>query len=151
MRDISGVEFDAAQFDGQGTSNRQFGQMGHVQQNFHPNQQYAQQLDDSYDEEDQSSSGRELEEGELNSAQKQKLKRDLLMMGYDEDEEFGDDINEQQLKSLVHDPAMVALTAMPLDGNDSPIDKKSQDDMLTPEQIQMKQEKLEALVSYELQ
>ena len=31
-----------------------------------------------------------LEEGELNSAQKQKLKNDLLRMGYDEDEEeFG--------------------------------------------------------------
>ena len=39
------------------------------------------------------------------------------MMGYDDDEEFGEDINDHQLKQLVHDPAMVALTAMPLDGN----------------------------------
>jgi len=62
-----------------------------------------------------------LEEGEINSAQKQKLKRDLLMMGYgDEEEDFGDQINglvinDKQLKQLVHDPAMTALTAMPLD------------------------------------
>ena len=62
-----------------------------------------------------------MEEGEINSAQKQKLKRDLLMMGYgDEEEDFGDQINglvinDKQLKQLVHDPAMTALTAMPLD------------------------------------
>ena len=29
-----------------------------------------------------------MEGGELNSAQKRRLKRDLLMMGYDDDEDF---------------------------------------------------------------
>ena len=37
-------------------------------------------------------------------------------MGYDEDEDFGEEINNQQIKSLAHDPALTALTAMPLDG-----------------------------------
>lgn len=37
------------------------------------------------------------------------------MMGYDEDEDFGEEINDQQIKSLVHDPALTALTAMPLE------------------------------------
>ena len=40
--------------------------------------------------EDDYSGDSSLEEGELNSAQKQRLKNDLLRMGYDEDEEeFG--------------------------------------------------------------
>ena len=43
--------------------------------------------DDEYGEDDDDSS---LDEGELNSAQKIRLKNDLLRMGYDEDEEeFG--------------------------------------------------------------
>ena len=37
------------------------------------------------------------------------------MMGYDEDMDFGEEINDQQIKSLVHDPALTALTAMPLE------------------------------------
>lgn len=98
------VDFNKEEFGAQGNSQR-------VQQNFHPKQN--QNFDDeSYGEDDQSS---EPEEGELDSAQKQKLKRDLLMMGYEEDEDFGEDISDQQIKSLAHDPAMKALTAMPLD------------------------------------
>ena len=38
------------------------------------------------------------------------------MMGYDEDEDFGEGIQDHQIKQLMHDPAMTALTAMPLDG-----------------------------------
>ena len=37
------------------------------------------------------------------------------MMGYDEAEDYGEEINDQQIKSLVHDPALTALTAMPLE------------------------------------
>jgi len=35
-----------------------------------------------------------LEDGDLNSAQKQKLKRDLLMMGYGRNGEFEEDNDE---------------------------------------------------------
>ena len=38
------------------------------------------------------------------------------MMGYDDDDEFPEEVHGQQMRQLVHDPAMVALTAMPLDG-----------------------------------
>ena len=134
----TGLEFDVAQFDGQGKSNRrQNGQFGTAQQNFHPKQNHQEFDDDSYGEEEQSSG--HSEEGELNSAQKQKLKRDLLMMGYDEDEEFGDEVNDQQIKQLVHDPALAALTAMPLDG--------APDLAQTPEL----QKQLEAMAAYEKQ
>ena len=39
-------------------------------------------------------------EGELNSSQKQKLRRDLAMMGYDEDDEF-DEINEANARLIM--------------------------------------------------
>ena len=58
-------------------------------------------------------------------------------MGYDEDD-YGEEINDQQLKKLAHDPAMTALTAMPLEetnnANMNP----------TPEQM-------EAMENYDLQ
>jgi hypothetical protein len=38
-------------------------------------------------------------EGELNSSQKQKLRRDLAMMGYDEDDDF-DEINEANARLM---------------------------------------------------
>ena len=62
------------------------------------------------------------------------------MMGYDEDEDFGDGINDQQIKQLVHDPAMTALTAMPLNGAD---------DDLTLELL--RKQKLEAMANYDMQ
>ena len=62
--------------------------------NFHQKVQQKQDFeDDSYGEEDQSCSSDE--QGELDSAQKQNLKRDLLMMGYDDDDEFPDEVHGQ--------------------------------------------------------
>lgn len=43
---------------------------------------------DEYGSSDELDEEGEMEEGELNSAQKRRLKRDLLMMGYDEDEDY---------------------------------------------------------------
>ena len=59
--------------------------------------------DDEEDEEegDTAENGEEeednsdYEEGELNSAQKQKLKRDLLMMGYGQNGEFEDEDDDE--------------------------------------------------------
>lgn len=42
----------------------------------------------------------ENSEGELDSSQKQKLRRDLAMMGYDDDEEF-DEINEANARLMM--------------------------------------------------
>ena len=44
--------------------------------------------DDKYGSSDDLDEEGELEENELNSAQKRRLKRDLMMMGYDEDEDY---------------------------------------------------------------
>jgi len=54
--------------------------------------------DDDYGSSDELDEEGELEEGELNSAQKRRLKRDLLMMGYDEDEDFEEVVAAQQHK-----------------------------------------------------
>ena len=62
MAPAAGIDFRAEEFGGQGTSNR----MNAAQQNFHPKQQHESD-GDSYGEDDQSS---EVEEGELDSAQK---------------------------------------------------------------------------------
>ena len=53
--------------------------------------------DYSYDEE---SDDHLDSEGELNSDQKQKLRRDLAMMGFEEDDDF-DEINEANARLLV--------------------------------------------------
>ena len=70
------------------------------------------------------------------------------MMGYDEDEDFGEDveINDKQLKQLVHDPAMAALTAMPLDGNEDLAGIA-----MTQEQMQLRHEQMAAMANYEMQ
>ena len=71
------------------------------------------------------------------------------MMGYDDDDEYTEEVHGQQMRQLVHDPAMVALTAMPLDG---PNGQMMAD--LTPEQVQYKkirQQQIEALGQYEMQ
>ena len=59
------------------------------------------------------------------------------MMGYDEDMDFGEEINDQQIKSLVHDPALTALTAMPLE--------------VAPQQPQMPSQQMNAQAFYEQQ
>lgn len=68
------------------------------QQRYGYGQQDEQNADNSFSDDEEAENGEEeedndsdYEDGELDSAQKQKLKRDLLMMGYQQNGEFEDD------------------------------------------------------------
>ena len=79
------------------------------QQRYNYGQEHDQNADNSFSDDDEGENGEEeedndsdYEDGELDSAQKQKLKRDLLMMGYQQNGDFEDDDVEALEQVVAH-------------------------------------------------
>lgn len=83
---------------------QQHGQDGHDEASFSDTDE-----DDENGEEEEDNS--DYEDRELNSAQKQKLKRDLMMMGYGQNGEFGVEDDDDADNEVVAAQAFIAGSA----------------------------------------